>query len=347
MSMLVRWTPWVAIAWICGCWTNAFLCSDDSSCDGAEGRCEATGYCSFPDPSCESGRVYGEFSGPYAGQCVSGGAETEGQTTAASSDAGGSTSTDTPPTSGSTSTSTSTSDGASTSTDAVSAGSGGTTEATSDSDSESSSTGPEPTLGLCGDATTILEEGFSSLPLSEMTWTVSENGAVASVPNGVLHLAVDLPELESRPAYWGMSASTVLPAVGNAGVEIHMEPHPDHPAEIAIGLDDGTQFLHFDVLEGAIFAAVHVWGEGWESFVSIESDPIAHRWVRISWNEDAATLAFETSPDNETWTAFYEMSAASFDFDSAHFGIYGGAWRGIVQEDPLVAWDNGFVCSIE
>jgi hypothetical protein len=51
--------------------STQFRCSDDTGClhGATQGRCEATGYCSFPDTRCESGQRFGE-SGPGAGQCV-------------------------------------------------------------------------------------------------------------------------------------------------------------------------------------------------------------------------------------------------------------------------------------
>jgi hypothetical protein len=55
-------------------------CSDDPSdrctwsaqcsSDGETGVCEPTGYCSFYDGSCLTGRRYGAYSGLYAGACV-------------------------------------------------------------------------------------------------------------------------------------------------------------------------------------------------------------------------------------------------------------------------------------
>jgi len=48
--------------------TDAFICSDDSSCP--DGQCEESGYCSFPSDDCASGRRYGDLSGPLSGQCV-------------------------------------------------------------------------------------------------------------------------------------------------------------------------------------------------------------------------------------------------------------------------------------
>ncbi|MEM6991529.1 MAG: LamG domain-containing protein [Myxococcota bacterium] len=50
-----------------------FVCATDSQCEGADGRgrCEADGFCSVPDASCESGHRYSALSGPdHAGLCV-------------------------------------------------------------------------------------------------------------------------------------------------------------------------------------------------------------------------------------------------------------------------------------
>jgi hypothetical protein len=46
-----------------------FQCSTSADC-GANGTCEAVGFCSFADPACPDGRRFGELSGPHAGQCV-------------------------------------------------------------------------------------------------------------------------------------------------------------------------------------------------------------------------------------------------------------------------------------
>src|SRR5262249_22943983 len=54
---------------------GAFHCLDDTQC-GAGGRCDApTGFCSFLDSSCDSGRRYGEFAGGLANLCVAPAAE--------------------------------------------------------------------------------------------------------------------------------------------------------------------------------------------------------------------------------------------------------------------------------
>lgn len=56
-----------------GCVDDAFLCSSDDQCvlDGAQGTCEPSSYCSFPEPECTTGRRYGEYSPPeLRGECV-------------------------------------------------------------------------------------------------------------------------------------------------------------------------------------------------------------------------------------------------------------------------------------
>lgn len=108
-----------------GCGAAAFNCATDDVCDG--GLCEPTGYCSFFDPTCPSGRRYGEHSGGLSGQCVP------------SDDATGDASTSAPGTSSSTASS-------SESTVAISiTGDTTTTSESSSSSSESSSTG-DPTI---------------------------------------------------------------------------------------------------------------------------------------------------------------------------------------------------------
>jgi hypothetical protein len=114
-----------------GCGAAAFNCATDDVCD--EGLCEPTGYCSFFDPTCPSGRRYGEHSGGLSGQCVP------------ADEATGDASTSSPGSSSSLSLSSSSS-GASESTAAISITGGETSSSgSSSSSSESSSTG-ETTL---------------------------------------------------------------------------------------------------------------------------------------------------------------------------------------------------------
>lgn len=54
-----------------------FQCTDDGAC-GTSGRCESTGFCSFADPDCTSGRRYDQSAGTLANQCTGGGTTGDG-----------------------------------------------------------------------------------------------------------------------------------------------------------------------------------------------------------------------------------------------------------------------------
>jgi len=57
------------------CTTSDYSCSEHAQCvdqGGAAGACEPSGYCSFADPDCDSGRRYAPLSGSLAGECVTG-----------------------------------------------------------------------------------------------------------------------------------------------------------------------------------------------------------------------------------------------------------------------------------
>jgi hypothetical protein len=55
---------------LAGCLRSTqFQCENDSAC-GAGGKCEASRFCSFADPGCASGRVYGDSAGANAGKCT-------------------------------------------------------------------------------------------------------------------------------------------------------------------------------------------------------------------------------------------------------------------------------------
>ena len=97
------WGLLAVLAALGACTTSdVFDCSGDETC-GTDGRCEPTGYCSFPDDECLSGRRYGQYAPPqYARQCVEAegamgtGTGTSTGTSGATASSGGTTS---PPTS--------------------------------------------------------------------------------------------------------------------------------------------------------------------------------------------------------------------------------------------------------
>jgi len=52
--------------------STEFHCTQDGECSQTGAKCEGTGFCSFTDSSCMSGRRYGEFAGSLSNQCVDG-----------------------------------------------------------------------------------------------------------------------------------------------------------------------------------------------------------------------------------------------------------------------------------
>lgn len=59
----------LALLTLAACGEPVFQCLDDPQCD--DGFCEPTGYCSFDDPDCPSGRRYGDLAGgDLGGTCV-------------------------------------------------------------------------------------------------------------------------------------------------------------------------------------------------------------------------------------------------------------------------------------
>lgn len=59
-----------SVGW--GCVSDAFACLSDADCQGAgpEPSCEPTGFCSYEDDECPSGRRYGALAGVRSGLCV-------------------------------------------------------------------------------------------------------------------------------------------------------------------------------------------------------------------------------------------------------------------------------------
>lgn len=71
----MKWTPLLAITLSACAPDAAFHCDSSEQCrtSGTIGTCETTGFCSFPDATCESGARYtGEGAGDLSGACVEG-----------------------------------------------------------------------------------------------------------------------------------------------------------------------------------------------------------------------------------------------------------------------------------
>lgn len=159
----MRWT-WTLLLLLPACrGPAAFSCADDSQCvsGGALGTCESSGFCSFPDPGCDSGKKYGGHAGGgLGGTCVPPG----DVTTTGTGTTGTGTTDDTldPETSSAPTTAGTT--GPSTATDGTTSGPVSTTgEATTTTTTggTTGSTGEQttgPTCGELGDACSVAED---------------------------------------------------------------------------------------------------------------------------------------------------------------------------------------------
>ncbi|MEM6996359.1 MAG: DUF2341 domain-containing protein [Myxococcota bacterium] len=98
------WTSVAGLSVVAACGPQPdFRCQDAAACvlDGAQGRCEAVGYCSYADDGCASGRRFGRYAGSgLADLCVDVDAGTSSSTGAVVASEGG-TSTGDPVASGS------------------------------------------------------------------------------------------------------------------------------------------------------------------------------------------------------------------------------------------------------
>lgn len=69
-------TRWLVIIGLAvspiSCSSEAFFCTEDGQCvqREAQGTCQVSGVCSFPDSDCDSGHRFGEFAGALANTCV-------------------------------------------------------------------------------------------------------------------------------------------------------------------------------------------------------------------------------------------------------------------------------------
>jgi len=70
----MRWLVALALLGSSACLSSlSYSCSDDDACrsDAEAGTCEVTGFCSFADEDCATGRRYGQFAGDgLSGECV-------------------------------------------------------------------------------------------------------------------------------------------------------------------------------------------------------------------------------------------------------------------------------------
>lgn len=194
-----------ALFLLSGCQRETFFCDTSEDCvsKGGGGACEPTGYCSFPDPDCDTNRRYGKLApSRLAGTCVPRSDDTEASSgTASTSGTSTSTSSSNPTIADVTSSTTRDSD-----TTVITAGP--SRSGTGSGSSDSSTTGDLPTCceascSTCGEscASEVLDstDGGEALAIAvvgtTVVWTTGYTREVVTVDltSGESTLLAELP----------------------------------------------------------------------------------------------------------------------------------------------------------
>jgi hypothetical protein len=291
------------------CGPRAFACDDDESC-GVDGRCERIGFCSFPDPRCESGRRFGEHApANLAGKC------TTGQTADATDDTGGD------PSGTITSSDFLTTD-TSASTLALTLSTGVTTTTTDD--------GGDPSSGSSGEPSTLDEGLILYLPLDDDFLSIT--GALDASGNA-LHAQCEVALCPtSVPGRVGMAAGFSSDAV----LFVPDDPllRPGEALTIAIwALDADPGSMDTQFLVGKVIAGVY-------NTFQISTSFTVERDNRMVWRLiDAGPTSYEMYLANPLEPSTWHHLAGVWDGASSTLYLDGEV---IGQTDaPAVDYDAG------
>lgn len=316
---------------------NGFLCESDEVCQqaGAQGLCQPSGYCSFPDDACPSGQRYGEHvGGSLPNTCVEPGPIGEGSGT---TDDGGPGPSTTTTTSGPTTL---------------------TTEPTTLDDDGPASTGPvePPETSTSTDPSTSVADddpGTTTSTAELVCWFDDfEDGMIDPLwcPWADQGFAVD--ELRGRlrvqllPAEWGIGVGSASGGVAtcegygllgaSAAVEVVAVPQVSTYSEAYIELGNDELRLGLGVLDGQLYAfafdGMEYSAYGWQPYL-----PDVQRWLRISGTDEG--LVAEHSPDGEAWVHVHTEQAGLAGIEGR---AYVGSWAEMAPLGPDEATFEAF-----
>jgi hypothetical protein len=304
-----------------GCRTpSVFSCEDATDCktNGEQGMCEATGWCSFEDDACLSGRRYGAFApAELQNQCVEPVAAGTGSTTMEPT-----TSVETSGASGATSTGTST----------------GTTTLAPTSDGDSST-------GETRCAVAFTDDFDDTVP--DARWDPFDDpGVSVAETDGVLVVSIEAAVTDG----WGGYSTAEAYALTNAELSVELVAATQQPDtesgftitdaatgdEVGIAVASGQLVaLHYDVAQD-IF----------QTLASIPYEPNAHRFLRIRTDSETSMIKFEYGSDERSWQ---ELGTASTDIvalDPAVVELSAGHDTDSALDAPTVTqFDNFSMCA--
>jgi len=281
----------------------AFECASASECAdaGVLGRCEPTGFCSFPDPTCPSDQRYGDHAGAgLGGTCVpvddgtTGIADTGGQTSAPTATTSLESSEGTTPLSDGTESS-----GALTLTSATSSGETTTldpAEGSSGSMGTGTSGDVEPP---CPSFVDDFEDG-----MIDASWTLMHEDYVAEMDG---ELVFELTP-EADAVYPGVLRPDQDLAAGE--VRIHVGQRPMSAAErlyLAVAIDPQFGDVLYIMIEGELLTMQRENGARWTTYAEMPYDPEAHAWLQIRGADDL--VHFEASGDGATFDTLASVEA--------------------------------------
>ncbi len=321
-----------------GCQSEAlFQCQTDDQCvaDGASGRCQPSGYCSFSDGGCDSGFRYGDSAPPgLAGQCV----EPTGTTGGTGTDPGGSATTPPGPTSGSDSTSTP----ATSSSDGPSGGSTAGTESSSaeatsldGSSSSSGSSGGSSSTG--GQSCPQFVDEFDNGVIEEPPWVwFPATPSITAEVGGALRFLItpgledfEFLEMQDVDVANGFAVAHLISLPQDEGAQFLLRVFPSG--------GDGSVEL---TLTGSSELSARIDGMFFDS-VDLGEDT-AEIWMELYFEPDTAHFAY--SLDGDDFVTFTSVQISE-DYSDADISIMGGAYQPTVAPLHFIEVDDFEFCS--
>jgi hypothetical protein len=286
------------------------------------GRCQPSGYCSFPDDACPSGQRYGDHAGgSLAGGCVdpsredtgsSGGVSTSPVTTSTP------TSTTSPPTTGV--------DGPVTTEPVGESDTAGSSGTIGTGDDDPGTTG-EPARVVCwGDE-------FDDGTVDDAVWCVGlDPGITVDEADDHLRFALSPTEWGRGSALGYAATCDWFPLLGaEATTEVVAVPQVSPHTEAFIELGNHDLRLGMGILGGELYAFVFD-GNGYAGASWQPYEPAAHRYLRVVGTEEG--LVAESSPDGVAWAHVFTEPA---ELAGAEGYVALGVWGEMVPLGPDVA----------
>ena len=287
--------------------TGAFECASQDDCvdAGVNGRCEANGFCSFPDASCPSEQRYGDHAGNgLGGQCVPPMDDTSTGLPQADDDASDASTSS--PTTATTVTSSESdtfplTDGTESSGVIASTGPDSaetTTIDPSDSSGESSTTGP--IAPECPTFADDFEDGAF-----DPSWAFMDADYVSEA-GGALVFEVTAALDQVFP---GVLLHEQDLASGEVRIHVGQAPGPDLAERLylAVAVDPVFSDVLYIMIEGNLLRMEREHGPRWTYYLDLPYDPREHEWLQIRGEGDS--VHFETSSDGATFDTQFTTEA--------------------------------------